>query len=214
MTEGSSNPCYLSSNSTTKQIDEQLEEKYIADLEALTQEALDEHGGEDGDGTTNPIDPNEVWRRTIGEPNSKNCIYGKGSFFLRATLAATMSPTTFQPFSEEVENQLREKIRELTQNLDERGRSLEEAEERTRVLLARLEASQTSQSAQDLEAIAVARDQVKRDQERIHKMVEDIAIYYQHDRASGSGSLPVPVPQTLQDEGDAHEDDAEDYHAP
>ncbi|MED6151928.1 hypothetical protein PIB30_087023 [Stylosanthes scabra] len=138
------------------------EEKYISDLEALTQEAL-EHGGEDGDGTTNPIDPSEVWRHTIGEPNSKNRIYGKGSFFastLRATLAATMSPTTFKPLSVEVENQLREKIRELTQNLDERGRSLKEAEERIHVLLVRLEAIQASQSAQDLEAIAVARDQV------------------------------------------------------
>ncbi|MED6196986.1 hypothetical protein PIB30_052513 [Stylosanthes scabra] len=139
-----------------------LLEKYIADLEALTQEVL-EHGGDDGDGSTKLIDPNEVLRRNIEN--------------LTQRTAYT--------------------ICELTQNLDERGRSLEEAKERILVLLASFEASQASQSAQDLETIAVTHDQVQRDQEQVQKMIEDIAIYYQHVRSGGSGPSSTPVPKTL-----------------
>ncbi|MED6129990.1 hypothetical protein PIB30_113551, partial [Stylosanthes scabra] len=177
-------------------------------------------------GTSTPVDPDEVWRRTVSEPDAKNRIYGVGGFLastLRTSVFATQdtspSVTSAFPHGEEDTVDLREQVLLFNQNIHDMARQLQESEERQRAMRDELN-RRPGLHDEDIEAL---KQQMREELRLMQEARRQMGLTGEHMRAgassaAGGGSSSTtaaqdpPLPPSLPPAPQG--DDDEDYVDP
>ncbi|MED6197330.1 hypothetical protein PIB30_055608 [Stylosanthes scabra] len=109
-------------------------DEYINNTAIATQRAAESR-------TSAPVDPDEVWRQTVFEPNAKNCIYGVGGFLASTLRTSVFAPqdtsasvTNVVPAGEEDAVDVREQVLLCNQNIHDMAWQLQESEERQKAM--------------------------------------------------------------------------------
>ncbi|MED6108171.1 hypothetical protein PIB30_020944 [Stylosanthes scabra] len=109
-------------------------DEYIDNTAIATQRAAESR-------TSTLVDPDEVWRQTVSEPDAKNRIYGVGGFLASTLKTSVFAPqdtsgtvTSDVPSSKDDTVDLQEQVLLLNQNIHDMARQLQESEERQKAM--------------------------------------------------------------------------------